>query len=244
MAPKTILLATGNAHKVAEIRAILGNRFRFVALNDFAGVPAVAENASTFSGNATRKATGIARWASAALLQGLPAMREKIHDETSTFVLADDSGLEVDALNGAPGVRSARFAAETANSGNTPDAENLAKLLRLMKPVPQEQRTARFRCAVAITPLAGGTIENASPVCYSDEYEVATQIFEGTCEGRIAESPSGAAGFGYDPVFIPAGHSRSFAELGDELKHQLSHRGKALALLRKAISTGRLPGLP
>ena len=149
------------------------------------------------------------------------------------FVLADDSGLEVDALDGAPGIHSARFAAMD-KCENSHDSDNNAKLLRLLKDVPLEKRTGRFRCVVALVPVFSGRVEYASPVCYADEWEV--QIFDGTCEGRIQFSPSGQGGFGYDPLFVPDGFKESFAELGDDVKNKLSHRAKALAKLKNHFS--------
>ena len=133
-----LVLATGNAHKVVEIRGILGEDFEYRALKDFPGVPEVVEDAGTFAGNATKKAVSLARF-----LGSLPMSEPAL-------VLADDSGLEVDALNGAPGVYSARFAAlDAGRAGNSSDADNNAKLLRLLKDLPAGKRTARFRCAIA-----------------------------------------------------------------------------------------------
>jgi XTP/dITP diphosphohydrolase len=156
------------------------------------------------------------------------------------FVLADDSGLEVDALNGAPGVHSARFAAlDSGGEGNSKDSDNNAKLLRLLADVPSEKRTARFRCVIALTPLEdaiGNTQPAASPVCYADEQELQTEIFDGTCEGRIEFAPRGQGGFGYDPLFIPNGFEQSFAELGEGVKNNLSHRSKALAKLKLRLA--------
>src|SRR5271155_5350946 len=122
----TLLIATRNPHKVGEIRAILGARFQFLTLGDFPAAPKVVEDADTFAGNATKKAVELARW----LSNSSPVTRH-----SSFFVLADDSGLEVDALNGAPGVHSARFAA-LDKSENSHDADNNAKLLRLLKDLP------------------------------------------------------------------------------------------------------------
>ena len=151
-------------------------------------------------------------------------------------MLADDSGLEVDALNGAPGVHSARFAAlDTGQPGNSPTADNNAKLLRLLADVPLDQRTARFHCVVALTPAPGSEPEGASPVCYAEEAELQTELFEGTCEGRIGFALRGRGGFGYDPLFIPTGHEETFGELSEEVKNQLSHRAKALAKLRQRL---------
>jgi XTP/dITP diphosphohydrolase len=150
------------------------------------------------------------------------------------FTLADDSGLEVDALSGAPGVLSARFAALDA-AANSSDAENNAKLLRLLANVPLEKRTARFRCALALTPVLESCLANASPVCAADECELQTELFDGACEGRIGFVPSGQGGFGYDPLFIPDGLQQTFAELGEDVKNRMSHRAKALAKLRERL---------
>ena len=222
-----LLIATRNAHKVLEIRAILGGGFRYLTLEDFLEAPKVVEDAHTFAGNATRKAIELAKW------------MVQTHDSRCTipdsraFVLADDSGLEVDALNGAPGVHSARFAAlDSSAAGNSSDARNNAKLLRLLKDVPLEKRTARFRCVIALTPLIRDKVESASPVCYADEFEMQTQLFEGACEGRIGFAPRGQGGFGYDPLFLPEGFAQTFAELGEETKNRLSHRAQALARLK------------
>ncbi len=238
-----LLIATRNAHKAQEIRAILGGGVRYLTLNDFPGAPNVVEDAGTFAGNATKKAVELAKWLSAA-----NDSRFTIHDSLF-FVLADDSGLEVDALNGAPGVRSARFAAlDSSTAGNSGDSENNAKLLRLLKDVPLEKRTARFRCVIALTPLIRGKIESASPVCYADEFEMQTELFESACEGRIGFAPRGQGGFGYDPLFLPDGFSQTFAELAGETKNRLSHRALALAKLKdwlgKHVEFARRPGTP
>jgi XTP/dITP diphosphohydrolase len=144
----------------------------------------------------------------------------------------------VDALNGAPGVHSARFATlDTGVPGNSPDAQNNAKLLRLLEKVPVTQRTARFRCVIALTPLMSAHPASASPACAADEHEMATELFDGTCEGRISFAPSGAGGFGYDPLFVPGGFDLSFAELGEEVKNRISHRANALSKLRGRFAT-------
>jgi len=154
------------------------------------------------------------------------------------YVLADDSGLEVDALGGAPGVHSARYAAlDTGRPGNSPDEDNNAKLLRLLRDVPWEKRTARFRCVLALTPVHKPPALSSSPVCYADELELATELFEGSCEGWIGFAPKGHAGFGYDPLFTPTGHELTFAELGEEVKNRLSHRAEALAKFRVRLAT-------
>ena len=212
----TLLIATRNRHKAGEIQAILGAEVECLTMNEFPTAPSLVEDARTFAGNAARKAQQLAQWLSTFL-----------HDPFRNphppgFVLADDSGLEVDALDGAPGVYSARFAAMDAGAaGNSSDAENNAKLLRLLAAVPLEKRTARFRCVLALVELAApGSI--GSP-----------RLFEGACEGRIQFAPSGAGGFGYDPLFVPAGFTQSFAELSANAKNQLSHRAQALAGLRE-----------
>jgi XTP/dITP diphosphohydrolase len=219
----TLIIATRNTHKVEEIRAILGPEHRYLTLRDFPGAPAVVEDAETFAGNATKKAVELAHW--------LRTTAASI--EPPAWVLADDSGLEVDALHGAPGAHSARFAAlDTGAAGNSSDSENNAKLLRLLRNLPEQQFTARFRCVLALTPLMPSAARSASPVCTADQLELATEIFDGACEGRVQLTPSGAKGFGYDPLFVPDGFDRSFAELGEDVKNRLSHRAKALEKLR------------
>jgi XTP/dITP diphosphohydrolase len=216
----TLLIATRNQHKVGEIRAILGARFQFLTLNDFPGAPKVVEDAVTFAGNATKKAVELARWL------GVENSEFKIQNSIPDFVIADDSGLEVDALNGAPGVHSARFAALDKNE-NSSDSDNNAKLLRLLKEVPLEKRTARFRCVIALVGINSSfAIGNL-------------QLSDGVCEGKILLTPLGQNGFGYDPLFVPDGFTQSFAELGEDVKNKLSHRAQALAKLKDHFS--RLP---
>jgi len=213
----TLLLATRNAHKAAEIRAILGGRFHYLTLQDVPAAPEVVEDADTFAGNAMKKASGLAEW--------LAVDPSRItHHASHILVLADDSGLEVDALGGQPGVHSARFAAlDIVAAGNSPDVENNAKLLCLLRDVPAEKRTARFRCVLALV-AADPQPASRTP-----------QLFDGVCEGRIDFRPRGANGFGYDPLFIPDGHTLSFAELGEAVKNELSHRARALKKLRAAL---------
>ncbi len=224
----TLLIATRNEHKIGEIRSILGNGFECLSLREFPGAPEVVEDASTFAGNASKKAIELAKW----LAKGNDVHRTP----RVTLVLADDSGLEVDALNGKPGVQSARFAAlDTGAAGNSSSAANNGKLLRLLDGVPSEKRSGRFRCALALAPVVQPGAKGASPVCDADEIELQTELFEGVCEGRLGFEPRGRGGFGYDPLFIPAGYDQTFAEMGDDLKNGLSHRAKALAKLRERI---------
>lgn len=229
-----LLIATRNPHKVGEIRVILGTQFQCHSLEKSADAPEVLEDAGSFAGNATKKAVALARW-----LAGSPAGTKSLPDESDElFVLADDSGLEVDALGGAPGVHSARFAAlDTGQSGNSSSSANNAKLLRLLKDVPAEKRGARFKCVLALTPVLRPTTAAASPVCWADEFEIQTRLFEGACEGRIGFELRGQGGFGYDPLFFPAGCERTFGELSETVKNELSHRARALALMRRAFET-------
>ena len=219
----TLLIATRNAHKVGEIRALLGAHFELLTLNDFPAAPAVVEDAETFVGNALKKADTLANWLG-------DKSEFKNQNSKIDFVLADDSGLEVDVLHGAPGIHSARFAALDKNE-NSPDADNNAKLLRLLQGVPLENRTARFRCVLALVAVPSEKVEVASPVCLADEFP--SQVFEGACEGVIQFAPNGINGFGYDPLFVPDGFSQSFAELGETVKNRISHRAKALEKLKK-----------
>jgi XTP/dITP diphosphohydrolase len=226
----TLLVASGNAHKVLEVRAVLGEGARCLSWKDFPNGPTVIEDAGTFAGNATKKAMESAGW-----LAGLASMGQARPTEMvpPAYVLADDSGLEVDVLDGAPGVFSARFAAvDSGAPGNSSDAENSAKLLRLLKDVSSERRTARFRCVVALAPVMRPAAKNASPVCLVDERELQTELFEGSCEGRINFAPRGRGGFGYDPLFVPVGFDQTFAELGEETKNRISHRAMALNKLK------------
>jgi XTP/dITP diphosphohydrolase len=222
----TLLIATRNAHKVGEIRAILGAQFQFLTLDDFPAAPKVVEDADTFAGNAAKKAVELAKWLAE------KHRTSNIEHPTSNFVLADDSGLEVDALDGAPGVHSARFAAlyrsadgsSASSAGNTPDADNNARLLRLLKDVPAEKCTARFRCVIALVEITPHSALRTP------------QLFDGVCEGRIIFAPSGKNGFGYDPLFVPVGFEQTFAELGEDVKNKLSHRAKALEKLKRFLT--------
>lgn len=210
----TLIIATRNAHKTEEISSLIANRVQIKNLRDFPNAPEAIESAATFVGNATIKAVNLANF---------------VGQREGWYVLADDSGLEVDALDGAPGVHSARFAAlDTGKPGNSPDAENNSKLLRLLAGKPRPWK-ARFRCALALTPTAD---EKGRPgVCLLEEAELGTEIFEGACEGQIIPAAKGAHGFGYDPLFVPDGFSQTFAELGEETKNRISHRAHAMKKL-------------
>lgn len=213
----SLFIATANAHKVGEIHQVLGPAFSCYSQRDAGLTLEIVETGSTFEDNARLKAV---TWAA--------YLGMDVCDLGVQWVLADDSGLEVDALAGAPGVHSARFAAlDDGRPGNSSDAENNTKLLRLLQAVPDERRTGRFRCVLALTPVQPGV----SP----DELAAATHVFEGACEGRIQSQPAGSGGFGYDPLFVPRGHERSFAELGEAVKNSLSHRARALAQLVKFL---------
>ena len=216
----TLIIATRNAHKVGEIRAILGRGYRIMSLQDFPEAPPVVEDQATFAKNAAKKAREIAKW-----LQYRPDLEFRVPG-ASASVLADDSGLEVDALSGAPGVQSARFAAlDSGAAGNSSDADNNAKLLRLLHDVPLEKRTARFRCTLSVMRVK------------PPERTLSGFLFEGTCEGHIQPGAAGQGGFGYDPLFIPRGQTHSFAELGDEVKNRISHRAQALAKMHAALQS-------
>jgi XTP/dITP diphosphohydrolase len=232
-----LLIATRNSHKVQEIQAVLADRFSFWSLREFPGAPQVIEDGATFAENASKKSQQLARWLCshptmvlerAAQMAGPTAKPALTH----LYCLADDSGLEVDALGGAPGVHSARFAAlGTAQMGNSPDQANNEKLLSLLKGVPAEERTARFRCVIALTPVLFSGAEAASGVCYANPAEFRSEIFEGVCPGQLLEAPRGAHGFGYDPLFVPVGWDQSFGELSDTAKNGISHRADALRKL-------------
>ncbi len=181
-----LILATRNAHKTAEIRAMVGDRFEVLDATAFPDFPEIEETGTTFLENARLKAEGISR-------------------HVDGWVLSDDSGLEVDALDGAPGVWSSSFGGEEGNHG-----KNNARLLAEM--AGKSNRGARFRCTMV---LAKGGVEQAN--------------FSGTVEGSIIDALRGVGGFGYDPMFIPAGYEETFAELGDAVKNTLSHRSRALA---------------
>lgn len=231
---RTLILSTRNLHKVQEIRALLGNAFDYLTLENFPNAPKVKEDAPTFAGNAIKKAVELADWL--ASNGGLKRFKRPNEKEVRAQVLADDSGLEVDALDGAPGVHSARFAAiDECRQGNSTDQANNSKLLRLLADVPWEKRTGRFRCAIAVARIRFSIHPDGRPAAELSKSKGAVEVFEGTCEGRIGFAPKGNGGFGYDPLFFPEGFEGTFAELKSEMKNQISHRAKALAKLRDSL---------
>lgn len=189
---KRIVFATNNAHKLEEVRAILGNRIEILSLNDIGCHDDIPETAETLEGNALLKARYVAE-----------------HYHTDCF--ADDTGLEVEALGGAPGVYSARYA-----GGEGHDSEaNMRKLLLNLNDQPN--RRARFRTVIAL-------------VLDGKEH-----LFEGIVKGNISTERQGTSGFGYDPIFIPEGHAESFAQMGNEEKNKISHRARATEKLCKFL---------
>jgi XTP/dITP diphosphohydrolase len=195
-----LLIATRNEGKVREYAHLLaGAGLALRTLAEFPEIPEVEESGATFSENASLKALAYSR-------------------QTGLWTLADDSGLVVDALGGAPGVFSARYAGAGAS-----EAQRQRRLLSELKQTGGDDRRARFVCVIAL----------AAPA--KDE----TDTFTGVCEGSLADEPRGTGGFGYDPLFVPAGYAQTFGELPAEIKHQLSHRAQALraatAFLRRLI---------
>lgn len=192
---KKLVIATGNAGKLLEIKEVLKELpFEFLSLKDVGFKGTIEEDQDTFEGNAVKKAVEIMKY-------------------TGEITLADDSGLEVDALGGSPGVFSARFAGINAT-----DEENNKKLLQMMENIPDEKRTARFRCIIAIAFPNGQTL-----------------TAEGVCEGKIGYFPKGMNGFGYDPLFIVDKYNKTFAELEQHEKNKISHRGVALQKIKKQL---------
>jgi len=199
---REIVLATRNKKKIEEFKRITKDTgVALLTLDDFPGCPEVIEDGVTFEENAEKKAKSVAAY-------------------TGKAALADDSGLEVNALNGAPGVRSARFAGKNAD-----DEKNVKKLLFEMRSLGPDKRGARFVCCMVLA-FPDGIIHK----------------FFGYAEGIIATEPKGIYGFGYDPVFYPEGHRRTFAEMPDEEKDALSHRGKALRQVYEFLRTRNFIG--
>jgi XTP/dITP diphosphohydrolase len=195
----TLILATRNSHKTREFAEILGGDFVVRDLSEELDAPMIEETGATFAENAILKAVAISK-------------------HFPDLVVADDSGLEVDALDGAPGVYSARYAGPHAT-----DAENIGRLLSELRSVKKERpTTARFRCVLALA--RGGEVLGT---------------FEGAIEGVIIDTPRGKSGFGYDPVFQPDGSAQTFAELSSEEKNQISHRAQAIHLLRRSLASQR-----
>ena len=195
-----VVIASKNKKKVEEIKKIfstIGIECEIHTLDEFPQVGEVEEDGRTFKENAIKKALHISK-------------------ATGMIAIADDSGLEVDALGGAPGVRSARYSGPEAN-----DRSNNEKLLKALEGLSDEQRDARFVCCIA---LAKG-----------DDI----QTFEGYVKGRIGHVPKGDRGFGYDPIFYPEGYERTFAEMTDEEKNAISHRAKALKLLGEYLKENK-----
>lgn len=187
-----LTIATRNAHKAREFQALLGDQFEITDLASLPSVELPEETGSTFEENAVLKAVTVSK-------------------AVDKLVIADDSGLEVDALGGAPGIYSARYAGEKSN-----DTANVEKLLREL--ITVTQRAARFRCVIALA-RAGKVLK----------------MFAGVVEGEIVDSPRGDAGFGYDPVFQPAGFKQTLAEMPPEAKNGISHRAKAVAALCEGL---------
>ena len=200
-----IILASGNAHKAREIGEMMGAEV--LTLKDVGFVGEIVEDGETFEANARIKVLALEKF-----VRGSP----KWKGDASLVLLADDSGLEVDVLEGAPGVISARYAGVPSN-----DAANNAKLMAALKDVPGPKRTAQFRCVLAAKRV-GGEVQN----------------FEGICRGKMGFLPKGASGFGYDPLFFPDGFCRTFAEIGAEEKNQVSHRARAIAQLKDWLLPG------
>lgn len=193
----SLLLATRNPGKVKEIESILAESgWSFTSLQSFPGVDTPAESGATYADNAILKARFYAL-------------------ETGMCALADDSGLEVEALAGAPGVLSARYAGENAS-----DADRRALLLSELAKLPNAYRRARFISVVAISDARGSVLN----------------VSEGICEGTIIFSPRGDGGFGYDPLFVPDGYNQTFAELSEDVKNRISHRARALMNTRDFLS--------
>ena len=190
-----LVLATRNQHKTREVRQLLGREHDLIDLSAFSGVSMPNETGDTFADNAVLKAVTVSK-------------DRQLRDR---LVIADDSGLEVEALGGAPGIYSARYAGERAT-----DQENVEKLLRELKGA--STRSARFRCVIALA--RSGKLLGT---------------FEGVVEGAIVDLPRGTNGFGYDPVFQPNGSEQTFAEMAPELKNKISHRAKAIGVLREAL---------
>jgi XTP/dITP diphosphohydrolase len=195
-----ILVATTNPGKLSEISAMLDLDIDWLSLSDFSDTQEIEEDGKTFAENARRKAIGYAK-------------------QTGLWTIADDSGLVVDALDGQPGVTSARFSGEKEKNRELLDHKNMQKVLTLLKDVPKEKRTARFVCCLCLA--CPESIEGASP----EKVLIET---EGKLEGFIAEKELGSNGFGYDPIFFVPALSKTVAQLSAKEKNSVSHRGIAV----------------
>lgn len=206
----SLYIATRNAHKLDEIRKIAGGAYHVLGFDALEGVPEVVEDRPTIPQNAIKKAVEISQWLENHAPETL----------TADYVLADDTGLEVDALDGKPGVYSARFAVDEKKPDESLYEANNRKLLRELaqRGVKGKERSARFRCVMALA--SGGKL---------------VQTFEGICEGIIINECKGGGGFGYDPLFVPKGYCESFSQLGDEVKNSISHRARALGKLKEYL---------
>ncbi len=206
---RKILVATTNPGKITELRAMLEGDIEWLSLADFDGVGEVEEDGVTFAENARKKATGYAK-------------------ATGLWTIADDSGLVIDALDGGPGVKSARFSGAKDKDRKLLDHKNMAKVLELLKGVPSEKRAARFICHLCLASPAGGT-GWASP----EKVLIET---EGTLEGLINDKPVGEYGFGYDPIFFVPHLNKTVAQLTAEEKNTISHRGNAIRKLKPLLA--------
>ena len=200
-----IVFATNNQHKLEEIRSILGDDFEVLSLSDIGCHEDIPETSDTLEGNAMQKA-------------------QYVFDKYGYDCFADDTGLEVDALGGEPGIYSARYAALDGDDSISHDSEaNMTKLLRKLEGV--ENRKARFRTVIALI-----TTKDNSPSLIGRE-GVGLLLFEGIVNGSIISERRGGEGFGYDPIFQPEGYDNTFAELGSEIKNHISHRARAVEKL-------------
>ncbi len=190
---RDLVIATKNKKKLDEIKKILSDLdLNILSIADFEGFPEIIEDAETFEGNAVKKAILTAKF-------------------TGRMALADDSGLEIDYLDGKPGVQSARFAGENAS-----DIDRNNKILKLLEGVEKENRKARFKCVVAIA-------------------DDGLHVFSGVCEGEITFEPMGEGGFGYDPIFLVPSYGKTFAQLGAKIKNEISHRAIALKKAKELL---------
>jgi XTP/dITP diphosphohydrolase len=212
-----LVVATHNLHKAHEIQEMLKNRFDVLTLKDIGFLKPVVEDGNTFEENAKIKVRALADFFRLNAKQQTERLPYNFED--GVVLLADDSGLEVDVLNGEPGVLSARYAGEPSN-----DKANTEKLLKNLEGVHGPKRTARFRCTIAAA-------------VFNPDKEIDFQIFQGACEGKIGFKPKGEKGFGYDPIFFPDGYCSTFAEISAEEKNKISHRARAMGKFKTWIAS-------